>query len=77
MFAFVSKAGQEGYLDVFHTELEAFKTRVKEYTMKSKGETPKETAHQNTVPGCRLDPKDVLESLPPVGISTAQPIFKS
>ncbi|XP_065146437.1 hsp90 co-chaperone Cdc37-like 1 isoform X1 [Paramisgurnus dabryanus] len=60
-----AKAGQEGYLDVFHAELVAFKQRVKEYTMKSKGETPKETAHQNTTPGCRLDPKEVLESLPP------------
>ncbi|KAI7793211.1 hsp90 co-chaperone Cdc37-like 1 [Triplophysa rosa] len=60
-----AKAGQEGYLDVFHKELEAFKQRVMEYTTKSKGETPKQTAHQNTVPGCRLDPKDVLESLPP------------
>ncbi|XP_051539730.1 hsp90 co-chaperone Cdc37-like 1 isoform X1 [Myxocyprinus asiaticus] len=60
-----AKAGQEGYLDVFHTELEAFKQRVKEYTMKSKGEIPKETAHQNTPAGCRLDPKKVLETLPP------------
>uniref|UniRef100_A0A8C2IEU8 Hsp90 co-chaperone Cdc37-like 1 n=1 Tax=Cyprinus carpio TaxID=7962 RepID=A0A8C2IEU8_CYPCA len=58
-------AGQEGYLDVFHTELIAFKQRVKEYTMKSKGETPKDTVHQNTPPGCHLDPKEVLESLPP------------
>uniref|UniRef100_A0A8C1M3B7 Hsp90 co-chaperone Cdc37-like 1 n=1 Tax=Cyprinus carpio TaxID=7962 RepID=A0A8C1M3B7_CYPCA len=60
-----AKAGQEGYLDVFHTELNDFKHRVKEYTMKSKGETPKDTVHQNTPPGCRLDPKEVLESLPP------------
>lgn len=60
-----AKAGQEGYLDVFHTELNDFKQRVKEYTMKSKGETPKDTVHQNTLPGCRLDPKEVLESLPP------------
>ncbi|XP_051764745.1 hsp90 co-chaperone Cdc37-like 1 isoform X3 [Ctenopharyngodon idella] len=61
-----AKAGQEGYLDVFHTELEAFKHRVKEYTMKSKGETQKDPVHQNTPPGYRLDPKEVLESLPPV-----------
>ncbi|XP_051541522.1 hsp90 co-chaperone Cdc37-like 1 isoform X2 [Myxocyprinus asiaticus] len=60
-----AKAGQEGYLDVFHTELEAFKQRVKEYTMKSKGEIPKETTHLNTPAGCRLDPKEVLDSLPP------------
>uniref|UniRef100_A0A672LAB7 Hsp90 co-chaperone Cdc37-like 1 n=1 Tax=Sinocyclocheilus grahami TaxID=75366 RepID=A0A672LAB7_SINGR len=43
-----AKAGQEGYLDVFHTELNAFKQRVKVYTMKSKGETPKDPVHQNT-----------------------------
>ncbi|XP_026075142.1 hsp90 co-chaperone Cdc37-like 1 isoform X2 [Carassius auratus] len=61
-----AKAGQEGYLDVFHTELNAFTQRVKEYTMKSKGETPKDTVHQNTPAGFRLDPKEVLESLPPV-----------
>lgn len=51
-----AKAGQEGYLDVFHTELQAFKQRVKEYTQKHKQDTP--TTHT-------LDPKEVLESLPP------------
>ncbi|KAK7120214.1 hypothetical protein R3I94_020277 [Phoxinus phoxinus] len=60
-----AKAGQEGYLDVFHTELKAFKQRVKECTMKSNGGTPNDAVHQNTPPGCRLDPKEVLESLPP------------
>ncbi|XP_077099265.1 hsp90 co-chaperone Cdc37-like 1 isoform X1 [Siphateles boraxobius] len=59
-----AKAGQEGYLDVFHTELKAFKQRVKECTMKSKGGTH-DAVHQNTPPGCCLDPKEVLESLPP------------
>ncbi|XP_042562636.1 hsp90 co-chaperone Cdc37-like 1, partial [Clupea harengus] len=62
---FLLKAGQEGYLDVFHTELEAFKRRVKEYTMKSKLETPKASEKQPPSPRCRLDPKEVLESLPP------------
>lgn len=61
-----AKAGQEGYLDVFQTELKAFKQRVKECTMKSKGGTPSDAVYQNTPPGCRLDPKEVLESLPPV-----------
>ncbi|TRY66784.1 hypothetical protein DNTS_009576 [Danionella cerebrum] len=59
-----AKAGQEGYLDVFHTELQAFTERVKEYTMKSKGGSSK-NAGQEITAGCRLDPKDVLESLPP------------
>lgn len=63
----VLQAGQEGYLDVFLTELEAFKGRVKEYAMTSKLETPKPTELQPPTPRCRLDPKEVLESLPPVG----------
>ncbi|KAM9516745.1 hsp90 co-chaperone Cdc37-like 1 isoform 1-T2 [Salvelinus alpinus] len=61
-----AKAGQEGYLDVFHTELEAFKQRVKEHTVKCKGEThPNFTEHQSSTARCRPDPKEVLESLPP------------
>ncbi|KAG5272291.1 hypothetical protein AALO_G00163790 [Alosa alosa] len=60
-----AKAGQEGYLDVFHTELEGFKRRVKEYAMASKLETPKASELQPSTPCCRLDPKEVLESLPP------------
>lgn len=53
-----AKAGQEGYLDVFHTELQDFKQRVKECTGKHKEDTP-------TIPPCRPNPKEVLESLPP------------
>ncbi|XP_041741389.1 hsp90 co-chaperone Cdc37-like 1 isoform X2 [Coregonus clupeaformis] len=60
-----AKAGQEGYLNVFHTELEAFKQRVKEYTVKFKGATLSDTQHQSSTARCRLDPKEVLESLPP------------
>ncbi|XP_060764963.1 hsp90 co-chaperone Cdc37-like 1 isoform X2 [Neoarius graeffei] len=60
-----AKAGQEGYLDVFHTELEAFKHRVKEYAVKPKVDTPKTPEQPCTPTGCRLDPKEVLESLPP------------
>ncbi|CDQ79399.1 unnamed protein product, partial [Oncorhynchus mykiss] len=64
-----AKAGQEGYLDVFHTELEAFKQRVKEHTVKCKGETlPNFTEHQSSTARCRPDPGEVLESLPPVSI---------
>ncbi|XP_053097086.1 hsp90 co-chaperone Cdc37-like 1 isoform X2 [Pangasianodon hypophthalmus] len=61
-----AKAGQEGYLDVFHTELEAFKHRVREYAVKPKVDTPKAPEQQCTPSSCRLDPKEVLESLPPV-----------
>lgn len=60
-----AKEGQEGYLDVFHTELEAFKQRVREYAMKSKVDNPKAPEQQCTPPRCHLDPKEVLESLPP------------
>ncbi|XP_037547751.1 hsp90 co-chaperone Cdc37-like 1 [Nematolebias whitei] len=34
-----AKEGQAVYLEVFHTELEAFKRRVKEYTVKCKNDT--------------------------------------
>ncbi|KAM3874360.1 hsp90 co-chaperone Cdc37-like 1 [Diretmus argenteus] len=57
-----AKAGQEGYLDVFHTELEAFQHRVREYTVKTKGDTPN---HQSVNTCCHVDPKEVLDSLPP------------
>ncbi|KAF4082708.1 hypothetical protein AMELA_G00154730 [Ameiurus melas] len=60
-----AKAGQEGYLDVFHTELEAFKHRVREYAIKPKVDTPKTLEQLCTPASCRLDPKEVLESLPP------------
>ncbi|XP_062870006.1 hsp90 co-chaperone Cdc37-like 1 [Trichomycterus rosablanca] len=59
-----AKEGQEGYLDVFHTELEAFKRRVREYSKQPKMNNPK-VPEQHVSAGCRLDPKQVLESLPP------------
>ncbi|XP_041815885.1 hsp90 co-chaperone Cdc37-like 1 isoform X1 [Chelmon rostratus] len=61
-----AKDGQEVYLEVFHTELEAFKHRVKEYTVKCKGDTVNSAEQQNTGTNCRLDPKEALDSLPPV-----------
>ncbi|KAJ7986880.1 hypothetical protein DPEC_G00332990 [Dallia pectoralis] len=60
-----AKTGQEGYLDVFYTELEAFKGRVKEYTTKCKGQTLSNNSEQHSGITRPLDPKDVLESLPP------------
>ncbi|XP_026863091.2 hsp90 co-chaperone Cdc37-like 1 isoform X1 [Electrophorus electricus] len=60
-----AKAGQEGYLDVFQTELEAFKHRVREYAVKSNRDRPKGPEQKDTLPSCRLDPREVLESLPP------------
>ncbi|XP_070844351.1 hsp90 co-chaperone Cdc37-like 1 [Chaetodon trifascialis] len=61
-----AKDGQEVYLEVFHTELEAFKHRVKEYPVKCRGDTVNSAEQQNTGTNCRLDPKEALDSLPPV-----------
>ncbi|KAK2819028.1 hypothetical protein Q5P01_024589 [Channa striata] len=58
-----AKEGQEVYLEVFHTELEAFKHRVREYTVKCRADI-KNVEQQNTK--CRLNPKEALDSLPPV-----------
>ena len=71
----MSQAGQEGYLDVFLTELEAFKGRVREHTAKTKGgDGPTDAKHQATAtPHCPLDPKEVLESLPPVSLPRCFP----
>ncbi|XP_060932620.1 hsp90 co-chaperone Cdc37-like 1 [Limanda limanda] len=57
-----AKEGQEVYLEVFHTELEAFKHRVKEYSVKCRGETPNNTELQSSGTNCRHDPKDSLDS---------------
>lgn len=59
--------GQEGYLDVFHTELDAFKHRVREYAVRPKEDTPK-APEQPCTPASQLDPREVMESLPPVSV---------
>ncbi|KAM7393046.1 hypothetical protein PAMA_007931 [Pampus argenteus] len=60
-----AKEGQDVYLEVFHTELEAFKYRVKEYAVKCKGDVPNDTEQLSTGTHCRLDPKDPQDPLPP------------
>lgn len=60
-----AKEGQDVYLEVFHTELDAFKRRVKEYTVKCRSDTSN-TEQQNIDTNCRLDPKEATDSLPPV-----------
>ncbi|XP_062269022.1 hsp90 co-chaperone Cdc37-like 1 [Platichthys flesus] len=57
-----AKEGQEVYLEVFHTELEAFKHRVKEYAVNYRGDTPNNSELQSSGTNCRLDPKDSLDS---------------
>ena len=71
----VSQAGQEGYLDVFLSELEAFKGRVRESAAKTKGgDVAADAKHQAVAtPPRRLDPKEVLESLPPVSLPRCFP----
>ncbi|XP_029299868.1 hsp90 co-chaperone Cdc37-like 1 [Cottoperca gobio] len=59
-----AKEGQDVYLEVFHTELEAFKHRVKESTVKSRGEALHNVEQPKTGTNCRLDPKEALDCLP-------------
>ncbi|XP_008298908.1 hsp90 co-chaperone Cdc37-like 1 isoform X3 [Stegastes partitus] len=59
-----AKEGQDVYLEVFHTELNAFKQRVKEYTVKCRSDTST-IEQQNIGTNCRLDPKEATDSLPP------------
>ncbi|XP_068561955.1 hsp90 co-chaperone Cdc37-like 1 [Cebidichthys violaceus] len=61
-----AKEGQDVYLEVFHTELEAFKHRVKEYTVTSGDDATKNVEQQKTGTNCKLDPKEALDSLPAV-----------
>ncbi|KAG7498289.1 hypothetical protein JOB18_004981 [Solea senegalensis] len=62
-----AKEGQDVYLEVFHSELNAFKHRVKEYAARCRSDTP-HNAEQQHIGGTNyiLDPKDSLDSLPSV-----------
>lgn len=59
-----AKEGQDVYLEVFHTELEAFKHRVREYAVNCRVDNNAEQNNAGT--NCRLDPKESVDSLPPV-----------
>ncbi|XP_041080495.1 hsp90 co-chaperone Cdc37-like 1 [Polyodon spathula] len=59
-----AKAGEEGYLEAFTTELEAFKWRVKQH---SSGEISQEMQHQKSMNFCCLDPMKDMESSAPRG----------
>lgn len=52
--------GQDVYLEVFQTELEAFKHRVKDYAVKCRGDTVNEIEQRNTGTNRRLDPKEAV-----------------
>ncbi|XP_042365263.1 hsp90 co-chaperone Cdc37-like 1 [Plectropomus leopardus] len=60
-----AKEGQDVYLEVFHTELEAFKHRVREYAVTSRGDTHN-IEQQGSGTNCRLGPKEALDSFSPV-----------
>ncbi|XP_068609028.1 hsp90 co-chaperone Cdc37-like 1 [Brachionichthys hirsutus] len=64
-----AKDGQDLYLEVFHTELEAFKHRVKEYTVHSRGESVRCVEQQSADTNYRLDPKEA-SLLPAAGYPT-------
>ncbi|XP_054859989.1 LOW QUALITY PROTEIN: hsp90 co-chaperone Cdc37-like 1 [Amphiprion ocellaris] len=63
-----AKEGQDVYLEVFYTELNAFKQRVKEYTVKCRSDAST-IEQQNIGTNCRLDPKEATDSLPPVSMA--------
>ncbi|XP_061603170.1 hsp90 co-chaperone Cdc37-like 1 isoform X1 [Phyllopteryx taeniolatus] len=59
-----AKEGQDVYLEVFHTELEAFKYRVREYVVRCKSITSNNTTQQPcNGTNCRLNPKEAQCSL--------------
>ncbi|XP_061658261.1 hsp90 co-chaperone Cdc37-like 1 [Syngnathoides biaculeatus] len=59
-----AKEGQNVYLEVFHTELEAFKYRVREHVVQCKSIVSNNTTQQPTNgTNCRLNPKEAQNSL--------------
>lgn len=58
-----AKEGQDVYLEVFHTELDAFKRRVREHTVKCRNDAHNVEQH-NTGTSCRPVPKAVTDPLP-------------
>lgn len=60
-----AKEGQDVYLEVFHTELETFKQRVRDYAAECKSDAHN-VEKQNIGTNCRLDPKEATETLPSV-----------
>ncbi|MGH0143801.1 UNVERIFIED_CONTAM: hypothetical protein FKN15_063771 [Acipenser sinensis] len=60
-----NKAGEEGYLEAFTTELEAFKWRVKQYPLNRSGEISEEMQRLKSLNHCSVEPTEVMESLAP------------
>lgn len=57
--------GQDVYLEVFHTELEAFKQRVRDYKVKSRNDGSN-TEQTNTDSNHRVEPKEPTAFYPQV-----------
>ncbi|RXM97688.1 Hsp90 co-chaperone Cdc37-like 1 [Acipenser ruthenus] len=60
-----AKAGEEGYLEAFTTELEAFKWRVKHCPLNRSGEISEEMQQLKSLNHCSVEPTEVMESLAP------------
>ncbi|XP_076025277.1 hsp90 co-chaperone Cdc37-like 1 [Genypterus blacodes] len=68
-----AKARQNVYLEVFHTEHEAFKMRVREHALRSKADAAKDGGQQSTGTHThRLEPKEALDSFTPVAEYTTK-----
>ncbi|KAF3848935.1 hypothetical protein F7725_015432 [Dissostichus mawsoni] len=59
-----AKEGQDVYLEVFHSELEAFKQRVRESAVRSRCEALHNVEPQQSDTNCRVKPKEALDSFP-------------
>lgn len=57
LFSSSLQDGQDVYLEVFHTELEAFKQRVRDYKVKSRNDGSS-TEQTNTSQNHRVDSKE-------------------
>ncbi|XP_053712607.1 hsp90 co-chaperone Cdc37-like 1 isoform X2 [Synchiropus splendidus] len=54
-FFYKAKEGQDAYLDVFHTELEAFKYRLREHVLKSKDDASHNGDFKDSFTNFRVD----------------------
>ncbi|XP_010795720.1 hsp90 co-chaperone Cdc37-like 1 isoform X2 [Notothenia coriiceps] len=59
-----AKEGQDVYLEVFHSELEAFKQRVRESALRSRCDALHNVEPQQSDTNCRVKPKEALDSFP-------------
>lgn len=58
-FFYKAKEGQDAYLDVFLTELEAFKYRLREHVSKSKGDASHNGEYKDSFTNFRIHPGEI------------------